>query len=242
LFPERGVHLHHGDGREGWPEASPYDRLMVTAATPDLEPAWLAQVHDEGILVAPVVFAPGMAFVVCGIVRGGVFAGAVTRGAYFMPLRTEEETPQEDGEPPLAGSGPWRSRPAPWAGWFDRQRPRFGWSSVVQAIAFYGWLRGLDVVQGGNTAATSGFAVCSDKAVCWFRAEDWQVNGAGGQELGEALWQAWLRAGGPWPNEFRLTVAADGVVATSHEYYARSGPRCQHWWELPETRERPGWR
>src|SRR5438309_5144082 len=42
-FAERDVRLHHGDGREGLPEAAPFDRVMVTAATPDLEPAWLEQ-------------------------------------------------------------------------------------------------------------------------------------------------------------------------------------------------------
>jgi protein-L-isoaspartate(D-aspartate) O-methyltransferase len=240
-FPERGVQLHHGDGRDGWPDQAPFDRLIVTAATPDLEPAWLAQLRQGGILVAPVVFAPGMAFVVRGVVDDAVFTGKLTRGAYFMPLRTETETPQEENKA-VGHAGPWKAWPAPWAGWFGKHRPRLGWGNVLQAIAFYGWVRGLEVRTRSPTAGTSSFGVLLDGAVCWFDPEDWQVSGPEGQELGDALWQAWLRAGGPWPTDYRLTVTANSLGPTPHESYTRRGPRCQQRWELLESRERPGWR
>jgi protein-L-isoaspartate(D-aspartate) O-methyltransferase len=239
-FPERGVQLRHGDGREVWPEEAPFDRLIVTAATPDLEPAWLSQLR-RGILVAPVVFAPGMAFVVSGAVEDGIFTGKLSRGAYFMPLRTEEEAPQEENKA-VAHAGPWKSWPAPWAGYFGKHRPRLGWGNVLQAIAFYGWVRGFEVRTRSPTAGASNFGVQMDGAVCWLDPEDWQVSGSEGQELGEALWQAWLRAGGPWPTEFRLTVAAGPLGPTAHESYSRRGPRCHQRWEVLESRERPGWR
>jgi protein-L-isoaspartate(D-aspartate) O-methyltransferase len=240
-FPERGVQLHWGDGRAGWPAAAPCDRLMVTAATPDLEPTWLAQLNDGGVLIAPVVFAPGMAFVVRGVLQSQVFTGHLTRGAYFMPLRTEAEAPQDDSDKSGAG-GPWLTRPAPWVDWLDRQRPRLGWSSVLQAVAFYGWIRGLEVRHRGSAAGNSGFGVASNQDVCWFGPDDWQVNSPAGLELGEALWQAWLRAGGPWPTEFRLTVSAGAVPETARQGFRRSGPRCQQFWEMMEWRQRPGWR
>src|SRR5262249_21195741 len=40
-YPERRLQLRHADGRCGYAEGAPYERIMVTAATPDLEPAWL---------------------------------------------------------------------------------------------------------------------------------------------------------------------------------------------------------
>src|SRR5262249_41439651 len=40
-FPDRGVDLRHADGRHGYAEQAPFDRIMVTAATPDFEPSWL---------------------------------------------------------------------------------------------------------------------------------------------------------------------------------------------------------
>src|SRR5262249_22095473 len=61
-FPDRGVGLRHADGRSGWPEGAPFDRIMVTAATPDLEPAWLEQLAEGGLLLAPLALAPGLAY------------------------------------------------------------------------------------------------------------------------------------------------------------------------------------
>jgi protein-L-isoaspartate(D-aspartate) O-methyltransferase len=237
-FPERAVQLHRGDGREGWAEAAPYERLMVTAATPDLELAWLEQLTDGGVLVAPVVLAPGLAFVVRGSVQGGLFCGGLTRGAYFMPLRGDTETPENDPEPPTDRL---RSRPAPWAGWFDRQRPRLAWGSFVQGFAFFGWLGGLTVYHRGSMPGPLGYGLGDGEAVCWPGPDDWQVNGPDGQELGEALWQAFLDAGGPWPTEFRLTAAPPGRLPPGRGFHHR-GPRCEQRWELLEVRHRPGWR
>jgi protein-L-isoaspartate(D-aspartate) O-methyltransferase len=43
-----------GDGSEGWPEQAPFDRILVTAATPDEPVRLLAQLKPNGVLVAPV--------------------------------------------------------------------------------------------------------------------------------------------------------------------------------------------
>ncbi len=43
-----------GDGGEGWPEQSPFDRVLVTAATPEDPVRLLAQLKPTGVLVAPV--------------------------------------------------------------------------------------------------------------------------------------------------------------------------------------------
>jgi protein-L-isoaspartate(D-aspartate) O-methyltransferase len=242
-FTERGVRLHHGDGRVGWPQAAPFDRVIVTAATPDIEPAWLAQSNDGGMLVAPLVLAPGLAMVIRGEVRHGAFFGALTRGAYFMPLRREEETPGDETATPDGAAEPLKSRPAPWAGWFDGQHRRLGWGNFLQALVYYGWLRGLSVLHKGSAGSLSNFGVHSDDGVCWFSSEDWQVSGSAGQELGQALWQAWLRAGGPWPIDFELRAsAAGGLEACEPESYLRQGPRCQQLWTLRQNRVRVGWR
>ena len=44
-----------GDGNVGWPQASPYDAIMVTAAAPQIPQALLDQLADGGRLVLPVV-------------------------------------------------------------------------------------------------------------------------------------------------------------------------------------------
>lgn len=42
-----------GDGSLGWPDHAPYDRMMVTAASPECPPALIEQLTDGGILVIP---------------------------------------------------------------------------------------------------------------------------------------------------------------------------------------------
>src|SRR3954447_1093548 len=42
-----------GDGAFGSPERAPYDRIIVTAATGDLAPAWQQQLTERGRLVVP---------------------------------------------------------------------------------------------------------------------------------------------------------------------------------------------
>ncbi|MDE0265077.1 MAG: protein-L-isoaspartate(D-aspartate) O-methyltransferase [Bryobacterales bacterium] len=48
------VSLLTGDGYRGWPEHSPYDRIIVTAAPPELPQALVDQLATQGRLVAPV--------------------------------------------------------------------------------------------------------------------------------------------------------------------------------------------
>jgi hypothetical protein len=133
-FADRRVQLHHADGRAGFAPAAPFERIMVTAATPDLEPAWLEQLAPGGILLAPLALAPGLAYVVQGTVHEQIFDGRLTRAAYFMPLRAEDETGPSDCNRLLPAAG-LSNVPAPWAGWFDRRRPRLNWLGFIQALA-----------------------------------------------------------------------------------------------------------
>ena len=51
----RNVAVRVGDGTTGWPEAAPYDRIIVTAAGPHVPPPLLAQLApDGGRIVIPV--------------------------------------------------------------------------------------------------------------------------------------------------------------------------------------------
>jgi protein-L-isoaspartate(D-aspartate) O-methyltransferase len=48
------VRVRHGDGYRGWPEAAPFDAILVTAAAPTVPPALLEQLAVGGRLVIPV--------------------------------------------------------------------------------------------------------------------------------------------------------------------------------------------
>lgn len=47
-------HLRIGDGSRGWPEAAPFDAIIVTAGAPEMPRPLLDQLKDGGRLVVPV--------------------------------------------------------------------------------------------------------------------------------------------------------------------------------------------
>jgi protein-L-isoaspartate(D-aspartate) O-methyltransferase len=242
-FAERNVQLRHVDGRAGLPDEGPFDRIIVTAATPDLEPAWLRQTREGGILLAPFVLAPGLAYIARGWLKGGVFEGRLTRTAWFLPLRGERELGRDVGDfsalPPVSA----RTLRAPWADWIDSKRSRLSGLGLLQAIAFYAWLRGCrisyEALRDGQTAF--GLHDPGSTAACWISTRDWMVQGDDGQELGEAVWRGYRTAGGPWPNEFRLRVGVGEPPPppTRPESFVRRGPFCWQSWELLDPRDRP---
>jgi hypothetical protein len=133
---------------------------------------------------------------------------------------------------------------APWAGWFDRKRPRPGWLGFIQSLAFYALLRGLRLSYQALADGEAAFGVAdADGAVCWLGEERWYVGGAAGRALGLRLWRAFLDAGGPWPTEWRLRAGpgAGPGIGEAHEAYERQGPRYRQVWELSEPRARPMW-
>ena len=50
----KNVHVRQGDGYKGWPEEAPFDRVILTAAPPDIPQDLLDQLKRGGKLVAPV--------------------------------------------------------------------------------------------------------------------------------------------------------------------------------------------
>ena len=48
------VHVRHGDGTLGWPEAAPFDAIVVTAAPPRIPKPLEEQLASGGRLVIPV--------------------------------------------------------------------------------------------------------------------------------------------------------------------------------------------
>ncbi len=50
----KNVTVLHGDGYKGWPEEAPFDRIILTAAPPEVPQALLDQLKPGGLLLAPV--------------------------------------------------------------------------------------------------------------------------------------------------------------------------------------------
>ena len=47
------VHVREADGYAGWPEAAPFDAIILTAAPPETPPALIKQLKPGGIMVLP---------------------------------------------------------------------------------------------------------------------------------------------------------------------------------------------
>lgn len=47
------IHMFHGDGYEGLPSYAPFDKILITAAAPEVPPKLLEQLKIGGIMVLP---------------------------------------------------------------------------------------------------------------------------------------------------------------------------------------------
>ena len=92
----RNVVFHVADGSMGWPEAAPYDGIMVTAAAPALPQPLLGQLGAKGRLIIPVEVAPG-SHVLKQFSRSGknVLERSLA-SVVFVPLRGRYGFPRQD--------------------------------------------------------------------------------------------------------------------------------------------------
>jgi protein-L-isoaspartate(D-aspartate) O-methyltransferase len=89
-------HLVAGDGAAGSPEAAPYDRIQSTCASPGVPAAWIEQLADGGVIVAP--FTLGGALAVLTKTSPIEVTGRLdVEQAWFMPLRPSSADPIPDG-------------------------------------------------------------------------------------------------------------------------------------------------
>lgn len=84
------LHLKQGDGYFGWPEAAPFDAILVTAASPTIPPPLLQQLKEGGLMVIPV----GSPFLVQQLVliekREGELISNSLMPVRFVPLRRRQ--------------------------------------------------------------------------------------------------------------------------------------------------------
>jgi protein-L-isoaspartate(D-aspartate) O-methyltransferase len=76
----------HGDGAEGWVEQAPFDRIIVTAAAPELPTSLTAQLADGGIMIAPIGPQDGHQWLVRVKRTGDRFDTTEMLSVRFVPL------------------------------------------------------------------------------------------------------------------------------------------------------------
>jgi protein-L-isoaspartate(D-aspartate) O-methyltransferase len=81
------VTVRQGDGYLGWPEKAPFDRIMLTAAPPEVPPALVNQLAPGGKLVAPVESkGDGQDLVVIDKTAAGVIRRRIIAAVAFVPM------------------------------------------------------------------------------------------------------------------------------------------------------------
>jgi protein-L-isoaspartate(D-aspartate) O-methyltransferase len=86
------VEVRAGDGYQGWPEAAPFDGIMVTAAAPRIPEALKQQLKDGGRLVIPVGDDSQELIVVTR--HGSRFAERSVLPVRFVPMTGEVRRPK----------------------------------------------------------------------------------------------------------------------------------------------------
>ena len=91
----KNVNLMTGDGGHGW-HGETFDRIVVTVGSPDIPPAWVESLADDGILVMPLKIQ-GVGDPILRLHRqGSRFVGGITQWAGFMNLQGDFYSPVED--------------------------------------------------------------------------------------------------------------------------------------------------
>ena len=202
-----GVHVSCGDGWLGWPEAAPFDRIIVTASAYDVAPAWFEQLREGGRLVLPwgAPMAPQRAMAFDKRAGALVLAGSHTCG--FMRMRGgldwQEPLPQTASRP---GEERWERALGPGLP-----------PSVADLIAFPFFLSlftwpWTPVYLPDEGVVDRGLIHFVDRTrMAWLQmslGETWTVSGIGDERIVETLEDAarqWFAWGQPAPERLALT-------------------------------------
>lgn len=76
-----------GDGWLGAPDVAPFDRVQVTVGVDDLSPAWMAQLREGGMVVAPVTLRPGIELSIALVRCGNELRSASVQPCGFVRMR-----------------------------------------------------------------------------------------------------------------------------------------------------------
>ena len=88
------VRILAADGAQGAPDFAPYDRIVLTAGAADISPAWIAQLVEGGLLVAPLRLGGAEASVALRKEEDGVLRSVSLTPCGFMRLRGAESAPE----------------------------------------------------------------------------------------------------------------------------------------------------
>jgi protein-L-isoaspartate(D-aspartate) O-methyltransferase len=80
------IKTRHGDGYFGWPEAAPFDAIMITAAINHIPPPLLNQLTEGGRLILPLGNPFSYQNLTLVTKTGGNFTTKQITGVLFVPM------------------------------------------------------------------------------------------------------------------------------------------------------------
>jgi len=205
-----GVNLRAGDGGYGWPEAAPFDRIIVTAGACDIPPRWTEQLAEGGVLVLPFNVG-GIGFPVLRLVkRDGRVAGRFTRWSGFYPMRGDF------GSVPASGQEPGPSSEVDSLMQGDGT-PIVLHQPVEQGLLFFLYLNGIrQTAFIYREGIGSGFVFLDREAgsLCFIPHGDSPMRVYGSPEMGERLARMqdeWLALGQPKMTDYELDYLGPAI-------------------------------
>jgi protein-L-isoaspartate(D-aspartate) O-methyltransferase len=226
--------VHTGDGAAGLAAAAPFDRIIATAATDHIPPAWISQLVPGGVIVVDLRGSLAGSLLRLTAIDHEVVEGTFLNlpGA-FMPMRTRLDSPHRNGES--------------WDRVFDQCNPQRGMTPINPGLVadnpslrFMAQLHLAGRRLRGFLRPLSG-AELSGRSTdgSWFTAslqpDDnglFPVAQGGPQRLWdtvESCYAAWRRLGKPNVEQFGATAYHDAAL----QYLWFDHPDSQYRWPLP---------
>jgi protein-L-isoaspartate(D-aspartate) O-methyltransferase len=87
----KNIQTRTGDGWKGWPEAAPFDAIIVTAAADTIPPPLLQQLKEDGRMIIPVGPVSGAQNLVLVTRHGGKIQTRSLLPVRFVPFVRERE-------------------------------------------------------------------------------------------------------------------------------------------------------
>lgn len=87
----KNIELKTGDGAQGWKEKAPFDRILISAACPQVPQALIEQLSEGGKLVAPIGGAFSQELVLLQKEKGKVSEKARKCCYMFVPLKGKKD-------------------------------------------------------------------------------------------------------------------------------------------------------
>ncbi|MGH3912150.1 MAG: methyltransferase domain-containing protein [Pseudonocardiaceae bacterium] len=224
--------VHAGDGAAGFAAAAPFDRIIVTAATDHIPPAWISQLTLGGVIVVDLRGSiDGCLLRLTKTEHDAVEGLFLNLPGAFMPMRTRLSSPHRDGES--------------WDCVLDQRNPHHGTTPVSptlvaqhRSLHFMTQLHLAGRRLRGFVPDNAEFSGhCTDGS--WFTTRLhphhdglYPVTQGGPQRLWDTIESSYFT----WRRLDQPDLTTFGVTATDHtalQYVWHQHPDSPHRWPLP---------